>query len=183
MADKFKTFSDILLSFSNIRNRRVHTETTTGEMRDAFYSMKPPYGGFARLVPASTNIGTGGTYYKAAGTTEVTSTPYLMVMDQDNRLTYKGDTPRHFHIAVSVSFTCTGASQVVGFKIAKGGVVDDHSICRRNVTTGVDIGSTALHADILLAKDEYIELWVTNETSTNQVTVDEFYLFAMGMIV
>jgi len=45
------------------------------------------------------------------------------------------------------------------------------------------VGLVAVHTDVMLATNDYIELWVTNETDTNAVTVQDAYVFAMGMIM
>lgn len=152
------------------------------DLRDFLVSVTPPYGAMSRNVASATTIVTPGTYYKAAGTTTVGNVRN-MDMPTDNRLRYTGVSPRHFHIAVTVAMTTASVNNVVGLKIAKNGTVIDSSITRRYVTTGADIGSTALHGDIVLSTNDYLELWVTNESDTDSVTIQELYFFAMGMLV
>jgi hypothetical protein len=139
-----------------------------------------PHGRFSMSASSATTIAVAGTYYKAAGAT-VAGHMNNMSMPADNRLQYNNPDRKHFHIATSVSFTTTGASQTVSMKIAKNGTPNDATIVSRLVGTGTDIGSTALHSDEELGMGDYLELWVTNETSTNSVTIDELYFFAVGM--
>ena len=145
----------------------------------SFYNAGFPFRGYHRLVAAPTTISIAGTYYKTAGTS--TARALNGFTHSDNRLTYIGEDDKHFHLAASLSFTCGGTNQTIGWKMAKNGVVDDGTVVRRRVGTGTDIGSTALHADFTLSTNDYIEIWCTNETSTNSVTLDEFYVFGMGM--
>lgn len=152
------------------------------DIRDFLVSTAPPYGSMSRLVAAATTVITPGTYYKAAGTTVAVNLNDFD-MPLDNRLRYTGLASKHFHIVVSASFTVGGTNDVVGLKIAKNGVVIDNTVQRRKVTTGTDIGSTAVHGDVVLATNDYLELWLTNETASDTVTVDELYFFANGMLM
>jgi hypothetical protein len=151
------------------------------DIRDFLVSVSPPHGTMYRNVAAATTTVTPGTYLKAAGTTTAGNLN-AFDMPANNRLRYTGAAQKHFHIAVSVSFTCGANNKTVGLKIAKDGVVMDDSVARRRVGTGTDIGSTALHADTTLTTNQYLELWLTNETNTATVTIDEMYFFVMGML-
>ena len=48
--------------------------------------------------------------------------------------------------------------------------------------TGTDIVSTAIHYDTMMSTNDYLEVWVRNETSATTVTLNHMYLFALGMI-
>lgn len=152
------------------------------DVRDFLVSCAPPYGAMSRLVAAATAVAVPGTYYKAAGTT-VLGNASNFDMPVDNRLRYTGAASKHMHIVVSASFTTAGVNNIIGLKVAKNGVLLDDSIQRRKVGTGSDIGSTAVHADAQLVTNDYLELWLTNETDTDAVTIDELYFFANGMLM
>lgn len=160
----------------------VSGDISPQDIRDFLVSCAPPYGTMSRLVAAPTTISTPGTYVKAAGTTQL-DTANLFDMPADNRLRYIGTAQRHFHVVVSVSFTVIGNNDVVGLKVAKNGAVIDNSIQRRKVGTGTDIGSTAIHADVAMSQNDYLELFVTNETAAENIQVDELYFFAQGMLM
>lgn len=152
------------------------------DLRDFLVSVPNPYGAISRNVAAATTIVTPGTYYKAAGTTTIGNASNFD-MPVDGRLRYTGTTQRHFHIAITVALTTANVNNVVGLKIAKNGTVIDNTVTKRFVSTGADIGSTALHGDVSMVQNDYLELFVTNETDTDTVTIEELYLFAMGMLV
>jgi hypothetical protein len=159
---------------------------TTGDisaqdLRDFLVSASPPHGTMYRNVASATTISVIGTYYKMAGTTTAGNLKDFD-MPVDGRLRYTGAAAKHCHIVISVSFTVAGNNDVVGLKCAKNGTVMDESVQRRFVGTGTDIGSTAVHADAMLSTNDYLELWVANETATENITVDELYFFVMGML-
>ncbi len=152
------------------------------DLRDFLVSTAPAHGSFSRLVAAPTTIATPGVYVKAAGTTVLRADGAGFDMHQDGRLRFIGVSPRHLHIAVTVSMTSSGPNNVVGLKVAMNGSLLDDSIARRFLGTGSDVGSTALHADVPMVTNDYLELFVTNETDTDSVTIEELYFYAMAML-
>ena len=135
---------------------------------------------------ASTTITVAGTYYKMAGTT--TSTALLrFTMPTNNRLTYTGTRSRHFHIVGQTSISPdAGNNQTLGIQIwhwddsAGSGSLLTHSIAR-TIMASADTFQMATHADVALDTNDYIELHVTNETSTNGVTAENMYVFCCAM--
>ena len=89
------------------------------------------------------------------------------------------------HIAASVSFTVGANNKLISLRIVKNGTPAAAdavaSTQDRKVGTGADVGSTAVHADMMLTNGDYIELWVTNETDTTSVTVEHLYLFGLAI--
>jgi hypothetical protein len=155
---------------------------TPQDARDLIDSLTPPYGGFSFTSAVATTIGVQGTMVKALGTTTSTNLRNF-TMPSNNRLTYIGVPDRHMHIAVSISFTTSGNNDDISLAVAKNGVVVEHSKLTRFLATGMDHGATAIHADFLLSTNGFLELFVTNEDSTSDVTIQQGYVFAMGMIV
>ena len=49
--------------------------------------------------------------------------------------------------------------------------------------TGSDLGAASLHADATLSSGDYLELKCTNDTSASTITVQNLYLYVMGMIM
>lgn len=177
MPDTERTQAQIIALLPDNTNGEISPQ----DLRDFVVSAAPPHGSFSRLVAAATTIGTAGVYVKAAGTTSVGPNMKDFTMPVDGRLTYIGAPDRHFHVVVSASFTVANNNKVIGLKVAKNGTPLDPSIQRRKVATGADIGSTAVHADVILSTNDYLELYVTNETDTVSPTIDELYFFVMGM--
>ena len=54
---------------------------------------------------------------------------------------------------------------------------------KRKVGTGSDLGAASLHADATLSSGDYLELKCTNDTSASTITVQNLYLYVMGMIM
>ena len=163
----------------------LYPDNTTGlispqDLRDLVDSVRAPHGRVHLVTPAATTIGTPGTFVKAAGTFGIDSHFHMTTPDSTGRITYNGTSPRHCHIVCSLSMTCSGNNQDVAFRIAVNGVTDATTQARRKIGTGADIGSTAIHGDELLNQNDYIELYVTNLTSTASITVEDCYLFVIG---
>lgn len=156
----------------------------SSHLQEAFSNLKPPWGSISLASTAVTDITVAGTYVKAAGLTQENNAGYLTTTS-DNRITYVGDSPRHFHIAVSVAMSIgPGAGNTVGLAVALNDTVDLGTETQRYVGNPGDIGSTALHADFLMNNGDYIELWVTNQTNNaNDVTIENLYMFMVGMLV
>lgn len=182
MADERKSLSQLQTALADNSSGAI----TPQDERNIAFSMKWPQGSIYMTSSAETTISEAGTYVKAAGTTTLSdnTAPYLFDMPAVNRLRYTGATAVHAHIAITVSFTMAGNNKTAGLSVYKNGTTQlAHSIVHRLVSTGADIGSTALHADCAMAQNDYIELWVTNITDATNATVDLMYMFAMGMFV
>lgn len=182
MADTKRTSTDLITNL--FQDGQAAGSITPGDLRDFIVSVQPPFGHAYISASAATTISVAGTYYKAAGTTTLSATvEEVSDGSVNNRLVYTGTPDRHFHIVATVSMTAASNNQIIGLKLAKNGTVLDESVTRRAVSTGADVGSTAIHADAMMSTNDYIELFVTNETSTASVTVTNMYLFMMGMLV
>jgi len=180
MPDIQRTLSDLLTNLFG--DGQSAGAITPQDVRDAIVSLSPPYGGMFFTVPAATTIATPGTMVKSAGTTTLTNARDF-TSPVDNRLTYTGVPDRHMHIAMSFSLTTVGTNDDVSIAVAKNGVVIAHSKLTRFMSTGLDHGSTATHADMVLSTDDFLELFVTNEDAAADVTIQQGYMFAVGMIV
>jgi len=143
-------------------------------------------GSYYITSPSLTSIVSANTPVKAAGTTALSDNTmaYLFDMPANNRLRYTGTPDVHAHIAISTSMTASANQKIVELSVYKNGTTKlAHSVVRRFVSTGSDIGSTALHADCMLSTNDYIELWVANGTDDTDITIQYLYVFAVGMFV
>jgi hypothetical protein len=177
MADTVRTRAQLQTLLAD----NVIGDISPQDIRDMLVSLIPNHGSLYRNVAADTVISTPGTYVKAAGT----STSYElhdMDMPDDLRLRSIAPVSRHYHITASISMTAVGASKIIGLKLAKNGVVLDETVVRRFISTGTDIGAAFLHGDMSLDTNDYVEIWVTNYTSSTNVRLDEFNLHALGTI-
>ena len=179
MADTERSLNDLLTNL--FQDSQPAGSITPGDARDLIVSLSPPFGGLFFTLAAATTISVQGTMVKAAGTTALTNARNFTAPG-DNRLTYTGVPDRHVHIAMSVSFTTSGSNEDISIAIAKNGVVLTHSKLTRFLATGQDHGATASHGDVVLSTNDFIEVFVTNEDSTADVTIQQGYMFAVGMI-
>jgi hypothetical protein len=178
MADTKRSLAAVLALLADNIAKAISPQ----DLRDAVVSLSPSFGSMYFSTPAETSITDQSTPTKAAGTTTSVSLSGFD-MPANNRLRYTGSPDRHMHIACSLSFTAAANNKLIGLSIAKNGNSLVHSEVRRLVSTGADEGATALHADVMLSTNEYLEVFVSNETDTANLTVQRGYLFAQGMII
>ena len=156
-------------------------------LREAFSNLVPPWGSISLSSTAvTTTSATPGDFVKCEGITQLNGPGYLTSMSDNNRIEYTGDSPRHFHIAVSVSFYKTGggAADTIELALALNGTEQLETAVTRTVSNGTDVGSTAVHGDFMLSNGDYIELFIANDQSgSSSVTIDKMYMFMVGMMV
>lgn len=110
----------------------------------------------------------------------------------DGRLRYTGDVERHFHCGVTISVKGAGANDVVAAVLYKNGGVNGsneftsgwplyHGQTVQKLSAAGDIASTAIHAMVRLAPQDYLELGIANRSDTDDLTVTDMNLFAVGM--
>ena len=162
---------------------------TAQDVRDMILSIgQVPFGSMYTLAAIETVIPGMGTYTKGLCTTQSNSLRQWD-MPVDNRLRYTGAIPYHMHIACSLSMKAAANQKLASFKLyhfddsAASGAVIDGSQVNRFIAVGVDEGSTALPWDIVMDENDYLELWVANLTDGTDITVSNFYLFALGMAI
>ena len=185
MPDTQRSLSDLLTAL--FQDGQAVSSITPQDVRDLIVSVgQIPYGGIYSLAPVETIIPSSNTYVKALGTTQNNNLRNFD-MPVDNRLRYTGALPYHMHIALTLSMMAAGNNKLAGFKMFKfddsagTGALIDGSVVRRFIATGSDEGSTALHWDVVLDNNDYLELHVANLTDATNITVSNMYLFAVGM--
>lgn len=147
-----------------------------------------PYGGCYVTTSAETTISASGTYVKAAGTTTVTNVSSNVDNGSaNNRLRYTGTAARHFHIVMQASLSpASGTNQDLSVQLykfdssASSGSLLAHSTAVATVA-GTDTYQLTSHADTLLDTNDYVEVWVANNSGTNNIELTNLYLFIMGM--
>jgi len=141
-------------------------------------------------TPADTTPDDTVNYKKCEGVTSLNNSESVVMdfdMPANNRLRYTGTAPIHAHIAVSLSVTTGSNNQVTSFRVYKyddsgaSGATLVHTTTQRKAGTMSDVSSTAMHGDCVLNTNDYLEVWVKNETSVATVTLQEMYMFALGM--
>lgn len=163
---------------------------TANDLRDMIVSLAPAWGGFHVSTPAATTIGAGGTYVKMAGTTTASAaTADIGTGSTNNRLVYTGAAPRHFIVTAAATLVpASGTNQDLGMQLY---VYDDSAtagaLVAQSKVNAFDAGTNgvgiSLTANVTLDTDDYIELWVTNETGAVNVTASFAMLSMIGFVV
>ena len=151
---------DMVISISSVHGKQYFTGSTT-----------------------ETIISTSGTYVKIAGTTigNLSDPASVNTTSTSNRLVYTGVSTRHFLINATVSLRTTGTNQEVDAKLYYNGIEMVDTEAHVTIKAGGDLATLSIHGDIVMNTNDYIEVWVTNDTSTNNIVVEDLYLFMSGM--
>ena len=187
MADTQRSLNELLTIL--FPDGQPDDSITAQDIRDAIVSIGQwPFGSIFTLTPIETEISSAGAYVKGLCQTQINNVRNFD-MPADNRLRYIGLIPFHMHIACSISMTSAGNNLKASFKLfhwddsASAGAVIDGSRVNRFIGTGADEGSTALHWDVLMETNDYLEMHIANLTNTDNITLENLYLFATGMPV
>jgi hypothetical protein len=117
-----------------------------------------------------TDILTQGVAVKIAGITTAASINQRFT-HTDNRATYVGAITRAFKVTAVASVTSATANKQIGFYVAKNGTViaDSEMYVTTNANNRAE--SVAIQTITSLATNDYIEIWVENDTDATDVTV------------
>jgi len=157
------------------------------DLRDFMESMHSSYGSLYISASAATTPAGAGTPLKALGTT-TSGGLRNFTMPANNRLLYSG-TPT-LHVSGTCSFTSSTASanKTLSYyayhyddSAGSGAVIASSQMQRRHSNT--DVGTGALHFHVDMDVNDYIEIWVANETDTTDFTLDLAYLHLTGMFM
>lgn len=146
------------------------------------FSLNNSFGGYAFTTAAATTIATAGTAVKAAGTT--TKLAQSVDVDAgdttDNRFVYEGATLRTFKVDAAVAVApASGTNQDISLVLAKNGtaIANTKVQGRAASTAAINLAMTAV---VEVDTDDYLELFVANETGTVNVQVENGSLTAVG---
>jgi hypothetical protein len=157
------------------------------DLRDFLETMHKSYGGLYISASAATTPGGTATPLKALGTTTATNLRNF-TMPANNRLMYTGTPSIHTHGVISFTSSTASANKTLSYYVyhyddsAGSGAVIAHSQMKRR-HSNTDVGTGALHFDVMLDTNDYIELWVANDTDTTNFTIDHAYMFILGMFM
>ncbi len=130
----------------------------------------------------NTTITTIGTPVKIAGTTALdSSVTQRFDMPTDNRLTYTGAITRQFRTTAVLTISSGGNNKELGTTFALNGTV----ITTSKMTVTSDGAGRAENAVIqtvvTLEENDYLELFVQNDDSTNNITVSDFNMIVEAL--
>lgn len=188
MADTERTLTDLLTNL--FQDGQAAGSISPQDVRDLIVSLTPDYGAISMTgLPNTTATTVSNTtdYFTVAGTTALGSMSEDFDMPANGQLRYTGTPGRHAHVACSISYKAAAANQDVLFQLmhydASGATTSALATSRISDRISTVTESTALHADVHLDTNDYLYLAVRNTTGANNITVEYFYLFAMGMPV
>lgn len=144
--------------------------------------MKMPHGRVSfNNVGAPYTLTYPATFTKLAPTTTAEGAPSDFTEATTARLTYTGSHAMHFHIAATISADqAIGANRDIRFMIYKNGVAVPSTEVIQTTQSALKV-STALHADLDLTTNDYVEVYAQNDGVSGDIRVYGFYMFAMGM--
>lgn len=120
-----------------------------------------------------TVISVQGTYVKVAGTTlSGTIVERFDVTTTDNKAVHTGALEQKFKINASISFIGTNGNDI-SFRIAKNGTTIPSSQVTRTVSATGDVATLTIQDLQNLDVNDYIEIFVANDSGTNNVTIND----------
>ena len=131
---------------------------------DEIYAQVTMHGNATATVISTINIPV-----KVAGTW-VAGTVASFTASTTGRLAYTGGTTETVSFRASVTLVPVGTNQVLTIQFAKNGVVIPDSRITRIVTAGAR-GNVSLFYNSAMTASDYMEIFVSNGTSTNDITV------------
>lgn len=182
MVDTKRTSADLIANL--FQDGQAAGEITEQDLRDFISSLIMPYGGGTMEGNAiETTINTINVFEDIAGTFVEGNIRDMSFNAAGGVLTYTGTPDRHFHIVANLSFITAANNKLIEFQWFKNGSTACGVPVETKVGTGADIGSNSIHGDAVLSTNDTIELKVANETDNTNLTVEDIYVFVMGMFV
>lgn len=177
MVDTQRTYAELVALFPD----NMTGEISPQDIRDLLLSLRAPIGQFNISTPSPQVIGSAGVFQKMTGTTVLSGLEYLFVDDGvNNRLRYIGTVPLHCLIIGEASFTSVSNNQIVDFTTAKNDIAGAAN-ARVKIGTGTDLVQVTGHRITTLATDDYVEVYLANETSTARLDVQTLQYSVHGI--
>jgi hypothetical protein len=120
----------------------------------------------------ATVIGAAGTFVKVAGTTTASSLNQKFSTGTTQRATYAGAFTQNFR-AVGFASMTSGNNQTLRMRIAKNGTTLAESNTLFKTTGSGEASAVGCQVILTLAPTDYVELFVTNDTSATNITVSD----------
>ena len=188
MTDTVRTTATLLST--QFADGQAANAITANDMRDLIVSLRPSFGECSMQGNSTaTTIAGAGSYVKVGGTTALSGNELLFDNNSTNtgRLRYTGAPNRMVLFSASCSLSAASNNQVLSLKgwhyddSGSSGSLVDASLVRRKVTASGELGAVVVQGSVLMSVNDYIEIHVTNETSTANVTVEDFNFQAFAL--
>lgn len=155
-----------------------------GDLRNALESVRQDYGQIYEEGNASaTTMSVTSTFYDAtlSGTTLSTEAANFD-SPATGDLRYTGATDRVFLVMASATATCATASQSMDFAIGIDGTKQDGSLVNIDSEASSQANGFAISFICTLSQNEVLTVMIANNTATNNITLTDFNLKAIGML-
>ena len=184
MVDTARTVTDLITNL--FQDGQAAGSITPQDLRDLIVSMQAEHGGIYVSTPASTTIAVADTYVKGAGTTTLFgATANEFDMSTDNRLRYIGTPTRTALVNLSVGLELDTAivDKALGIQLFKNGTLIPGTTARGwAAATTVKPTNISTSAMVELANNDYVEAWVANIDSTDNVTIRTMNMTAIALV-
>jgi len=179
MADTMQTIAAALAQLP------LNTSGAIGpqDVRDIVETLRVRGGSMYVSTAIETVISTIDTPTKALGTTTLVTPAYDFTMPADNRMRYDGVADVLATVQCGISITAAANSQDTTMHIAKNGTVITSSAAQRKIGTGADVGRAAVGAQLVLTTNDYVEVWLENNTGTANITVENLTMNILAFAV
>lgn len=180
MVDTKRTQAELIALYAD---GQAAGSLTAQKHRDIIVSVAPSFGG-ANMTEntTETTINTVDVFENISGTFIANATlKDVTVNAAGGILTYTGAPDCHFHVVSNLSFTTASNNKVIKVQWFKNGSTGLPVHIERLVGTGSDIGSSSVHADVMLSTGDTLEMKVTNATDATNMTIRDVYTSVIGM--
>lgn len=149
-------------------------------LRDLVESCVPSSGTLV-FATAPTAIAAAGDFVKASNVTTLQA-ERRFTMPAVNRLRYDGAAQVVAHIAAALGVTAAADAQVVAVGIALNGVVVADTVQRLLLGAAGELSHVSLVTDLDLEDTDYFEVFVANDTSDEDITIDHGSVRALAFL-
>lgn len=104
---------------------------------------------------------------------------HLFTTNDAGRMTYTGLQTKCFHTAITLSISPLNQNETFVVGLAINGVVGTGKIIQKVANTS-DTQAFSFHSFVELATNDYIEVYIGNISSANDVNLKTLNMFAMG---
>ena len=178
MVDTVRTVTDLLTNL--FQDGQPASSITPNDMRDFIVSLQSSFGAFHLSVAAETTIVTQSVFVKIAGTTIGFANNVDFTTAVNNRLVYTNPLDKTFALEASVTMTAAMNNQTIGIAFAVNGVVDTTTIQEQRLGASADPFTVSLTGHVRLSQNDFLEVFVSNETTTGNVTMSQVNVTVRG---
>lgn len=167
MADTQRT----LATLQGLLADNTSNDISEQDLRDFAVSAAPNYGHLYVTSSAATTVSASGTYYEAAGTWTLGEARNF-TKQADNRLRYDGAPTQRAKITAHFTLESGSSSQACRVSLAKNGTALNGGDVKVFLgTSGSAPGQGCVVAITSLATNDYVGLFVRNDTGANNLTL------------